>query len=145
MARPHLARAVELSDDPRFRESYDQIAEKLGQVREAELAWALALERAEADPVEAESLFEEAYAACPDHVPTLVDYGEFLLQRGQLEEAHGYLEKAVQLDPCEERAARLLAELKVAPPEPSSVEEESPPREEESAGQSQTEKESADG
>jgi len=124
LAGLHLVRAVELSGDPRFRKSYDRIAEKLGQVRKAELAWALAKEMVETDPAKAESLFREAYAACPDYIPTLVDYGEFLLQRGRHEEAFSYLREAAQLDPCEERAAWLLAEPEAMPPEPTSPEDE---------------------
>ncbi len=142
-AGPHLERAVQLSDDPRFRESYYRIAGKLGQVREAELAWALAKEMVETDPAKAESLFREAYAACPDHVPTLLDYGEFLLQRGRPEEAFSYLREAARLDPYEERAAWLLAEPEAMPIEPSGFKEERPPGEEESAIRIQTELEAA--
>ena len=143
LAGPHLARAVELSDDPRFRESYDRIAGKLGQVRKAELAWALAKEMVEIDPDKAESLFREAYAACPDHVPTLMDYGEFLLQRGRHEEGLNYQREAARLDPYEERVAWLLGEPEAVPLEPSGFKEESPPGEEESAVRIQTELEAA--
>ncbi len=144
LAGPHLARAVELSDDPRFRESYDRIAEKLGQVRKAELAWAPAKEKAETDPDKAEFLFQDAYAACPDHVPTLLDYGEFLLQRGRHEEALRYLREAARLDPYEERVAWLLVEPEAMPLEPSGLKkEESPLGEEGSAVRIQPELEAA--
>ncbi len=73
----------------------------------------------------------------------MVDYGEFLMQRGRGEEALSYLKEAVQLDPYEERATQLLAELEAMPPEPSNREEESPPAEEESAAQLRAELETA--
>ena len=143
LARPHLARAVELSDDLRFRESYDRIAGKLDQVQKAELAWALAKEMVETDPAKAESLFQDAYDACPDHVPTLMDYGEFLLKRGRPGEGLDFKREAARLDPCEENIAWLRAKPEEVSLEQFGFKEENSPGEEESAVRIQTELEAA--
>ncbi|MBN1889181.1 MAG: tetratricopeptide repeat protein [Thermoflexales bacterium] len=108
LARAHLERG---RYEPRLGEEYNQMAEKLDQVRKAELAWAFALEMARQDPMGAESSFKEACAVCADFVPALVDYAEFLVERERSQEAFSYLKAAVQFDPYEERAGQLLAKV----------------------------------
>jgi tetratricopeptide (TPR) repeat protein len=114
LAGPYLARAADLSGDPDRKQVYEQASEKLDQIRKAELACALVFEGVVTDPDEVEASYREAYDACPDFVPMLLSFGEFLCQQGRYDEARRYLQEAAELDRYEDRAFQLLAELEAA-------------------------------
>lgn len=123
LAGPKLKRAMELAGDT-YKEAYDRLVGKLDQAREAELAWAWARQISETEPLEAESAFKEALAACSDHIPTLLDYSDFLQQQGRREEALVYLAQALEFDPYDERAVQLRNTVEGMSPEPHSPSEE---------------------
>jgi tetratricopeptide (TPR) repeat protein len=64
--------------------------------------------REQGDQAGAIEAFRTALACKPDYVPAHVNLGELLAQKGQTAEALVHLRHAVQLDPADSRARRLL-------------------------------------
>ena len=57
------------------------------------------------------SAWKQALQLVPDHIPSLVGYGNFFLQNNKLEQAEKLLKDALSMDPNHSLARRLLSEL----------------------------------
>jgi tetratricopeptide (TPR) repeat protein len=119
-ARQQLNRARELTAVGRPGDELQQCiaatlagaASEFAQFDQAQPELALARESVSKDPEEAETAFQKALIACPDHVQALVHYGRFLVTQGRGDEAESYLVLAVELDPLDIGATQALAELR---------------------------------
>jgi tetratricopeptide (TPR) repeat protein len=112
LAQSHLLRAVQLDPtDARLRATYEEIRPRLEQIKRAELECILVIEGEDSDPISAERSLHSAYEICPDHVPILVAFGEFLVDQDRAAEAERYLTEALAIDPDEQSAINLLARV----------------------------------
>ena len=59
----------------------------------------------------AQSFFEQALRLDPDDTVTLTAFGRMCKKRGQLDLARHYLHRALLLDPQDEKALALLADI----------------------------------
>ncbi len=114
-AKGFLKRACELAPtNSKYANALNAYTDQFRQAEEAAISWILARQKMESDPTRAEELFVKSCTACQEYVPAFRDYGAFLAKQGRTEEAQYMLQRALELDPCEEQARQLIASLSSA-------------------------------